>query len=540
MSTTALLIHALLVGATAATTPPPPTFNVTGSYTYVLDVLSLDQPSRMTTYVSKEKSSYLTVTSTSHGADEVLVRNHFNGNTTANWYFAIFNRGQNHTDTSPGEFCLGKAFPVPLPLRKFQFPLAGGGPPPTFMGTENLMNTTADFYKQYGYKPNDWYAEAVEASYYFERGGEGRLLRMTHREGGGLPVELTHVSLRHQEPAADVFDIPRSCWKVMQKEQEQEQEQVTDEDNMLFALSRVLRGSGAKHATSAVAAPAPEFEAFDFFRDARLMRTARTMQLSLLAAKRNDLPTYQTHKSPPASHDSRNFRWVTPVRDQGQCGSCWSFATTAMFEVALAKHNVSSAVSGRHLSPQALIDCALGDQEGAKLLQQQCGGCSGCDPSIAINFIATSETSPPFDDDYRYHGTVGQCAWKRTTSDDGRAKQAFKFKSFLIPKYNETAMMSAVVEFGAVTTIIDVPPTLMSYAHGVSDDAARCNPHAPDHAVTVVGYGTEVKSDGREKKYWLIKNSWSKGWGESGYVRMERGINLCGVEGQETLAVGMI
>ena len=100
--------------------------------------------------------------------------------------------------------------------------------------------------------------------------------------------------------------------------------------------------------------------------------------------------------------------------------------------------------------------------------------------------------------------------------------------------------MAAIAEFGAVTTIIDVPHSLASYAHGIYDDVSLCNPNIPAHAVVVVGYGTEVRADGQEKRYWTIKNSWSKGWGESGYIRMERGINLCGVEGLETLAVSII
>jgi len=77
---------------------------------------------------------------------------------------------------------------------------------------------------------------------------------------------------------------------------------------------------------------------------------------------------------------------------------------------------------------------------------------------------------------------------------------------------------------GPLSVAINAESSLMSYTGGIIDmDASECDPSALDHGVTIVGYGTENKTD-----YWIVKNSWGQ-WGEDGYFRMARGKKTCGI-----------
>ena len=88
--------------------------------------------------------------------------------------------------------------------------------------------------------------------------------------------------------------------------------------------------------------------------------------------------------------------------------------------------------------------------------------------------------------------------------------------------------MVALNQVGPVAVAVCANDNFMAYARGVYTDVA-CNSKSdtttPNHAVLVVGYGTDTTS-GRKLDYWIVKNSWSSRWGDSGYVRMQRGKKL--------------
>eukprot|EP00794_Sanderia_malayensis_P000303 gene303-930_t len=210
----------------------------------------------------------------------------------------------------------------------------------------------------------------------------------------------------------------------------------------------------------------------------------------------------------PASVDWRTQGYVTPVKNQGQCGSCWSFSSTGALEGQHFK-KTGKLVS---LSEQNLIDCSTSYGNM---------GCNGgwMDNSfkyIRDNHGIDTEASYPY-----YTRSLGYCYFRKQyigATDTGY---------YDIPSGDEQALKQAVATIGPISVAIDAThPSFQSYKSGVYYEPLCGNTiRNLDHAVLVVGYGTE---NGRD--YWLVKNSWGTYWGEQGYIKMTRNIvNQCGI-----------
>lgn len=201
--------------------------------------------------------------------------------------------------------------------------------------------------------------------------------------------------------------------------------------------------------------------------------------------------------------DLRQSGQVTNVKDQQQCGSCWSFAAAASIESARKKaHNVLFS-----MSEQQMIDCcpqSLG-----------CNGCNGGAIEGAYQWVINNGGITNIEN-YPYTAQQGQC---RSVSND------VSFTAYQRLPQDEGAMAGAVANVGTVSVAINTPDSFQHYSAGIYS-GSDCNQDTLDHAVALIGYGYDQPSG---KNFFIVKNSWGTGWGVGGYIYMQRGINLCGI-----------
>jgi len=203
---------------------------------------------------------------------------------------------------------------------------------------------------------------------------------------------------------------------------------------------------------------------------------------------------------------------VTPVKDQGICGSCWTFGTAGSVEGAwfIASGNLVS------LSEQQILDCSWGEWVTGN------SGCDGGFAGPAMQWIIkndglTTEQSYPY---------LSQDHFCSTDSDSGVTINGYAN----VTSGSEEALQDAVATVGPVAVAIDAAHPEFEYYSGGVYYNVNCSNSIDDldHEVLVVGYGTE---DGQD--YWLVKNSWSTHWGNNGFIKMARNRgNNCGIATQ--------
>eukprot|EP01028_Stygiella_incarcerata_P001144 TRINITY_DN1179_c0_g1_i2.p1 TRINITY_DN1179_c0_g1~~TRINITY_DN1179_c0_g1_i2.p1 ORF type:complete len:539 (-),score=114.74 TRINITY_DN1179_c0_g1_i2:1388-3004(-) len=213
----------------------------------------------------------------------------------------------------------------------------------------------------------------------------------------------------------------------------------------------------------------------------------------------------------PTSIDWRDKGAVTAVKDQGVCGSCWTFGTTGTIEGAY-KLKTGKLQS---FSEQQLVDCGWTN----KISDFDNNGCGGGLEFLGVEYIMRvgglqTEESYPYimQDDYCHFDPQ---------------KAAVRVNHYVnVTEGDEQALQEAVALYGPISVGINVQSSFIFYSSGVYYDA-NCKSGFADleHAVLVAGYGTENGQD-----YWLVKNSWSTHWGDDGYVKMARNRNNnCGI-----------
>uniref|UniRef100_A0A182DW06 Ficin isoform A n=1 Tax=Ficus carica TaxID=3494 RepID=A0A182DW06_FICCA len=206
----------------------------------------------------------------------------------------------------------------------------------------------------------------------------------------------------------------------------------------------------------------------------------------------------------PETVDWRSKGAVNPIRNQGQCGSCWAFSAVAAVE------SINKIVTGQllSLSEQQLLDCA----QSYKNLGCQGGWVNKAFEYIIQNRGITSQSN------YPYTGHKGQC---RT----GLASIATIDSYQYVPSNNENALKNAVANQPVSVAVEAAGRAFQLYKSGVFTGSCGV---AIDHAVVLIGYG---KYNGVD--YWLLRNSWGTNWGEQGYMKLQRNVaqsaGKCGV-----------
>jgi len=193
---------------------------------------------------------------------------------------------------------------------------------------------------------------------------------------------------------------------------------------------------------------------------------------------------------------------VTPVKNQGQCGSCWSFSTTGAIE------GRSFISSGKliSLSEQDLVDCS-----------KQNSGCNGGLMDYAFSFVK-SNGGLCTEDDYPY---VAYQHWRCEEDSCTKYDPISGYYDVSV----STSALEAACSAGPVAIAIEADQeAFQQYNSGVM--TGTCGTGL-DHGVLLVGYGTDGSDD-----YWKVKNSWGAGWGEDGYIRLCRNCNANDGNGQ--------
>lgn len=220
--------------------------------------------------------------------------------------------------------------------------------------------------------------------------------------------------------------------------------------------------------------------------------------------------------------DMKGVSYVTPIRNQGQCGSCYAFASMAMLESRLMID--SKMALKKVFSPQDVVSCS-----------EYAQGCEGGFPYLiagkyAEDFGLVEEACFP------YRGSDSRCS-ELSTCRRYRATD-YKYVGGYFGACSEEEMIKEL-QYGPVSVAFEVTSDFMHYKSGIYHQTGLADKFNPfritNHAVLAVGYAED-----NGVKYWIVKNSWGTSWGEEGYFRIRRGSNELNIESMAVVSKPVI
>jgi len=229
----------------------------------------------------------------------------------------------------------------------------------------------------------------------------------------------------------------------------------------------------------------------------------------------------------PRSLDWRNVggvNYLSPVRNQGNCGSCYAFASMGMLEarMRIATNNTQTPV----YSPQYIVSCSRYAQ-----------GCDGGFPYLIAGKHA-QDFGVVTEECYPYKGVDSTCP-----SEVSKCSRDYVARYSYVGGYyggcTEKLMMQGLMKDGPMAVAIQVYEDFMHYKSGIYHHVTKTSPNPfhrligynpfqlTNHAVLLVGWGEDNNTG---EKYWIVKNSWGENWGENGFVRIRRGTDEIAIE----------
>jgi len=202
--------------------------------------------------------------------------------------------------------------------------------------------------------------------------------------------------------------------------------------------------------------------------------------------------------------------YLLDVKDQGSCGSCYAFGVIANIEGQYYKKYKKN----KEFSEQMIVDCDTLD-----------AGCNGGLMEYTFEWLKTNGGIMSMED-YPYKGRQQTCKADESKYDPDAVVvdwQKLGDVETLSP-VDEEELKEFLYATGPLTIGINADPLQFYFSGIINLSEDECDPSGMNHAVTLVGYGTE-----EDTPYWLVRNSWGENWGEDGYFRIYRGNGVCGV-----------
>ena len=211
---------------------------------------------------------------------------------------------------------------------------------------------------------------------------------------------------------------------------------------------------------------------------------------------------------PNGAIDWRTKGMVTPVKDQGQCGSCWAFSATESVESAYMIAGNAEVI----MAPQELVDCSKG------LFSNH--GCNGGWYYYAWKWLESNKTMTEADYPYT-SGTTG----KETTCAYDASKGVTNVSSYKQVSEDTDSIKAALEQQPCSVAVSAGNDVFRYYTSGIVTESDGC-PTQLDHAIQAVGWGSQ---DGQD--YYIVRNSWNTTWGDKGYILIGTadGKGVCGI-----------